>query len=332
MSDFDMQLARGVNDEYFNLAIGEAHVLQRNLKLPSRKTTRGELEYPAPQGDPMLIKEIQNLNPGMCVVITNGAKQALAAALYALHDASRHGVYHSAPYWPSFPTLAKMENLEFIHDKPKFHGWHINILTRPNNPNGYTYSGHVNCDIWDAAYASETYGFNETHAPGFKIKIESASKMFGLSGLRIGWALCYDAYTAAKMAEYVELHTSGVNVPSQRKVAACLAGMDKLQPGFDKARRELLINADIFWQELGGFVDKVEGVPATYNGMFAWFTIHNDVSLQFKQALEIAKVRLIEGTACGKPGWWRMSMAQDPDLTFQALRGIKEAIHDVKTR
>jgi len=27
------------------------------------------------------------------------------------------------------------------------------------------------------------------------------------------------------------------------------------------------------------------------------------------------------------PGFWRMSMAQDPDLTFQALNGIFKAIH-----
>src|SRR6266436_3163790 len=111
---FDMQLARGVNDGWHNLAIGEPHILQRNLVLPSRKTTRGENQYPAPQGDPLLIKEIQNLNPGLCVVITNGAKQALSAALFALHDATKHGVYHSAPYWPSFPTLANLEHLGFV--------------------------------------------------------------------------------------------------------------------------------------------------------------------------------------------------------------------------
>jgi aspartate/methionine/tyrosine aminotransferase len=325
MSDFDMMLARGVNDDWHNLALGEPHVLQRNLVLPSRKTTRGENEYPAPQGDPMLIKELQNLNPGMCVVVTNGAKQALSAALYALHDATNHGVYHSAPYWPSFPTLANLEHLGFVCDKPRFGGLYINILTRPNNPNGYV-NEYASCDIWDAAYASDLYGFSANDEPNFKIKVESASKMFGLSGSRIGWALCYDAYTASKMSEYVELHTSGVNVPSQRKVAACLANLDKLQKGFDKARRELLLNAGIFHQELGGFVDKIEGVPSNGTGMFAWFTVFPDVAVKFKQALEIAKVRLINGEACGSPGWYRMSCAQDPDVTFQALRAIKEAI------
>jgi aspartate/methionine/tyrosine aminotransferase len=275
----------------------------------------------------MLIKEIQNLNPGMCVVVTNGAKQALSAALYALHDATKHAVYHSAPYWPSFPTLANLEHLGFVCDWPRFAGLYISILTRPNNPNGYDTNGYASCDIWDAAYASDLYGFKKEDEPVYKIKIESASKMFGLSGSRIGWALCYDAYTATKMAEYVELHTSGVCVPAQRKVAACLANLDKLQTGFDKARRELLINADIFWQNLGGFVDQVEGVPDNGTGMFAWFKIYPDVSIQFVQALETAKVRLIEGAACGIPGYWRMSMAQDPDLTYQALSGIKKAIY-----
>jgi hypothetical protein len=130
------------------------------------------------------------------------------------------------------------------------------------------------------------------------------------------------------MSEYVELHTSGVCVPAQRKVAACLANLDKLQTGFDKARRELLINADIFWQNLGGFVSDVEGVPDSGTGMFAWFKIYPDVSLQFVKALETVKVRLIEGTACGRPGFWRMSMAQSNDLTFQALNGIFKAIHN----
>jgi aspartate/methionine/tyrosine aminotransferase len=325
-----MQLARGIDDDHFNLAIGEAHVLQRNLVLPSRKTTRGENLYPSPCGDSFLIKEIQNLNPGMCVVVTNGAKQALSAALYALHDATKHGVYHPAPYWPSFPTLANLEHLGFVCDKPKFSGLYIHILTLPNNPNGYVYNGYQTCDIWDAAYGSDLYGFQKEHEPGYMIKVESASKLLGLSGSRIGWAVTHDSYLASRMAEYVELHTSGVNVPSQRKVAACLANLDKLQTGLDKARRELLINAGIFWQELGGFVDKVEGVPSNGTGMFCWFTVYPDVSVQFVKALETAKVRLIEGTACGMPGWWRMSMAQDPDVTFQALRGIKEAIHSGK--
>lgn len=336
MSDFDMQLARGVNDGWYNLAIGEAHVLQRNLNLPSRKTTRGENEYPAPQGDPMLIKEIQNLNPGAHVVVANGAKQALSAALYALHTSPFYqfkNIYHTAPYWPSFPTLAKMENMQFSTKGPSspiFNHQYIHILTLPNNPDGYSaYQVPGKCDIWDAVYASETYGFRKENTPNYSIKVESASKKFGLSGLRIGWIVTPFHGLATRAAEYVELHTSGVSVPAQRKVAACLAGMDKLQSGFDKARRELLINADIFLQELGGFVDNVVGVPYNGTGMFAFFKVFPDTALQFETALETAKVRLIKGEACGytSGGWWRMSMAQDPDLTYKALNAIKKAIH-----
>lgn len=331
MSEFDMMLARGVNDGYINLAIGEAHVLQRNLVLPSRKTTRGENEYPAPQGDPMLIKEIQNLNPGAGVVVANGAKQALLATLYAyskFFPKKKRGVLHTDPYWPSFPTLSKMQELQF---KTSFCGYledFIYILTLPNNPSGYEL-GRVPafCDIWDAAYAQPVYGFDNRDTPAFGVKVESASKMFGLSGARIGWLVTYIPEIVHFAAEYVELNTSGVNVPSQRKVAACLANMDKLQKGFDKARRELLINADIFHQELGGFIDKVDGVPKNGTGMFAFFNVFPDVALQFEAALETAKVRLIKGEACGRQGWWRMSMAQDPDLTYQALNSIKKAIH-----
>lgn len=325
--EFDMQLARGVHDGY-NLAIGEAHILQKNLVLPSRKTTRGENEYPAPAGDPMLLKELKNLYPNRSVVVTNGAKQALSAALYALHDSTKHGVYHSAPYWPSFPTLAKMENLGFVCDKPRFSGLYIHILTRPNNPNGYVYKGFDDCDIFDAAYASPTYGFKEEHQPESQIMVESASKLLGLSGLRIGWAVTHNPLLAERMAKYVELHTSGVNVPSQRKVAACLAGMDKLQKGFAKARRELLVNGDILQSALGGFIDKIEGVPANGTGMFAWIRLFPDVAMQFEKALEVTKVRMIKGEACGFPGWWRISMAQTNDLTYEALDMVKKEIHN----
>lgn len=331
MSDYDMMLARGVSDGFLNIAIGENHILQKNLVLPSRKTSRGEQQYPAPQGDPILIKQLQEMNPGMCIVVANGAKQALSAALYALHDSTKHIVYHPAPYWPSFPTLAKMERLDFTSDKSIYEHLQIKVLTLPNNPNGYRPWEAPNqpvCDIWDAAYASNSlYGFQQKHEPKYKIKVESASKMLGLSGSRIGWATTYDAYLASRMSEYVELHTSGVCVPAQRKVAACLANLDKLQNGFEKSRRELLVNGDILWSALGGFVDQVEGVPDTGTGMFAWVRLFPDVALRFEKALETTKVRMIKGEACGAAGWWRISMGQLNDITYQALNAIRKEVH-----
>ena len=46
-------------------------------------------------------------------------------------------------------------------------------------------------------------------------------------------------------------------------------------PDFERsmkaARKSLLGNADLFCKKLEDFLDELQGLPANYKGMFAWF-------------------------------------------------------------
>lgn len=325
MSEYDMQLARGVHDDgWTNLAIGEPYALQDNLQ-SCYGGWNGDLTYPASQGDKWLLEELQDRYPDQHIVVANGGKQALLAALEGFSTFGYETAHHTTPYWPSFRTLAHLAGLGFTSTGP----WDTDLViaTIPNNPNGYDYrSTRSRVHLWDAAYAHPVYGFRPESAPEYTVKVESASKLFGLSSLRVGWLVTNSDIIYQRALEYVEMHTSGVSVPAQQIVADYLRFQDRLGEGYEKARRQMLINADIYWNEIGNFAEVTQGVPDNGTGMFAWFKVYPEIEKPFQSALEAAHVRVIRGEACGMPGWIRMSMAHRTDTTFQALRAIKEHV------
>src|SRR4051812_4378156 len=85
--DYFMLREHGDDDKSFNLAVGEPFFLS-NHTLPKVLGSTEEIDldptYPKLGGDADLLKELRLRHRGQHIVITNGAKQALFAALYAL--------------------------------------------------------------------------------------------------------------------------------------------------------------------------------------------------------------------------------------------------------
>ena len=149
MSEHDLQMARGAPPGGFNLAIGEPALLQKYLHFPSVKLA-GPYQYPTMDGTHSLVHELRQMHSEGEIVVANGAKQALAASLFALKtEAGRNErtVWHKPPYWPSYDSLIRMAGLRWSTcEDPN----PIKCITSPNNPNGDQCTEDYSCDIWDA--------------------------------------------------------------------------------------------------------------------------------------------------------------------------------------
>lgn len=325
----DLQMARSAEDGEINLAIGEPFFF-RKLVLDhlTYLQTRKELSYPTLGGEPELISELRRLFPQyQHFVVANGAKQAIEAAFFAFKAVERKSiVFHPVPYWPSYPTLARLQGLDFNVAGP--YEAQIYCVTSPNNPDGAQADLYKRMpDLWDAAYAQPLYGYHGV-APPHRVAIFSAAKYLGLSGLRVGWLATNEPELAAQAGYFVEITTSGVAIPSQMRVADAMSAF-RLELNsacrnerYYEARAALMTNGASFREILGDLVRDVKGVPTDGSGMFAWFCPRRPES--FARACRDAKVKVVTGEACGQPGYIRMSMGQMPEPTREALVRIRD--------
>ncbi len=327
VNDPDKQMVRTQGGDSFNLAVGEPFFIHSGRTRPEPW-----LRYPQYQGQPELLEELKKKHPGLHVVVANGAKQAILATLYA-YQLGRHfpnEIFHEAPHWPSYPTLAKLSGGSFFCHRyyPSVEGT-VTVITSPNNPDSRTFKDGDECHIWDAAYAHEVYGWNGK-APKHEVSIWSAAKLFGVSGLRVGWLVTANDRIAELAADYVEKTTSGVNVEAQLRVAEILTEIrenpEEVKDHYKEARQRLYENGYIFNQTVAPYCLQIAGLPATDVGMFAWFQPDMN-TLKFKDALAEAKILLVSGTACGMDdSWFRMSLGQTPEVLKPQLERLAEVL------
>lgn len=309
----------------FNLAIGEPHFLSKHIiNIISIVEPILEMGYPQLGGEPELIHEINHLIPEYkYIVVTNGAKQAISAALYAfkqdwvhhfkhkgqvgvLSGTGRKSVYHSAPYWPSFPTLASLMDMSF-HSSNKDY-MDIDIVTSPNNPDGTVCKDYCP-DIWDASYYNPVFPVYNRQQTKLLAQAAtfSAAKMIGTSGLRVGWLATNSEEIYKNASAYVEKSTTGVSTQAQWQISSILRHIRLFgcQELFKKATQELINNSLDFLARLDPYIDMYSGAP---EGMFAFFKV-KDLE-RFANALVESKVQMIPGKACGmkEDGWYRASL------------------------
>lgn len=330
----DHQMMRGHNDDSYNLAVGEAFFLADTLYWAHdiNPGQMGPFYYPLATGNKEILEELQLLFPGKHIVITNGGKQAIAAALYALRKAYKHysTAYHVAPYWPSYPTLIKAAKLTVEEGGDIHHNYNpLRLSTLINNPDGSV--AQEACDLLDCAYAHSVYGWNGV-MPSNKISVWSAAKLFGLAGLRIGWLVTEDPLLASQAEFFMEITTSGVSVASQVYLTRVLKyqreHVDEIKNSYNEARKILLCNGDTFNNLITPYCSIVQGVPTSGRGMFAWFKVQSELKEQFDNAVKTANIRLVTGDACGQKekGWYRISMGHRIDFTQEALGKLAEEL------
>ena len=347
-NDPDMFMVRHHTNDGHNLSVGEPAFLQHSLDFLNILEPIDNLHYPIVGGEKFLLEELHKLHPNFKhIVVTVGAKQGLLASLYALGQDYRYQtiskdrntgeelaynhivygkrlVHHPAPHWPSFPTLSKLSGMGFTSTPDAAA---IRIVTSPNNPNGKEISLNTPLDIWDAAYFNPLFPlYGHTQALNGRMAVFSAAKMFGVSAYRIGWVGTNEASLAKFAAEYVEKSTTGVCILAQNQMAGILRHIRRYGDGipeFEKARKILEQNATNLHRALDSYIDIYEGAP---KGMFAWIKAKD--AAKFANALNMAKVQVVPGLACGmtEAGWFRLSIGWQTEYLDKALIDLKKEL------
>ncbi|KAJ8771799.1 hypothetical protein K2173_026976 [Erythroxylum novogranatense] len=167
------------------------------------------------------------------IVVGTGSTQLFQAVLYALcpQDAIEPiSVVSAAPYYSSYPAITdcvKSNLYKWAGDARSFSkgGPYIELVTSPNNPDGYSRQAVVNRTggllVHDLAYYWPQYT-PITSPADHDIMLFTISKSIGHAGMRIGWAVVKDPEIAKKMVKYIELSTIGVSKDSQVRAAKVL--------------------------------------------------------------------------------------------------------------
>lgn len=319
--------------DWIDLSFGEPKVVTQALfrqinrfgdpyKMPEIRDLL-KWEYQPAAGKPDLIKILEDKYDTK-VVVGNGAKQCISACMYALKQRGYNRLYYDVPYYPGNPALSKLIDLPWGNEKDA----DSFLITTPNNPDGRNYS-NVDLIEWryrgpmihDGAYYTDIYlPDGQMALPMGDMQIFSCSKMYGLSGIRVGYAVIHNERYYQDVVNYMEMSTAGVSAPSQdivRNLELLFKEHPEYYNAFVKEARESI---RLSREELKALDPEVlELMPCQSNSMFGWFKKGP------KYNGKAAKVHMVEGEAFGQPGMIRMNIAHPPEVIREAVRRLNDA-------
>jgi aspartate/methionine/tyrosine aminotransferase len=318
--------------DWIDLSFGEPHVVMEALHAQLNRVSASfkmpdifemkQWTYQPANGTPELTKLLEEKYDAK-VVVTNGAKQALAATLYSFKQRGVNSIHFDSPYYPANPSLVKSAGLI----RAPYAEADSYLITTPNNPDGkLTHIPKIiECrakapTIHDAAYYTNIYlPEGEQTIPLGHVQVFSASKMYGLSGLRIGYAVCHNEDYYKDIVNFIELNTAGVSAPSQELMLRVETFFKKNPKYYDEFVKEARFSIKGSREELKNLDPEVLTVePCDSNSMFAWCKI--GPKLNYKAA----KVHILEGTLFGKPGYMRINIAHSHLVIREAVKRLNE--------
>ncbi len=274
------------------------------------------------------------------VIVSGGAKQSILCALMAILNPQEEVIY-PAPYWVSYPEMAKMigaigvtalpedgtfyPRLQDIEQRVGSYTKAV-IINSPNNPSGAMYSEEFISDIVGYCEKKDLYlimddiyhrlifdgrkpinVFNYAKDLSEKSKIivvNGISKMYAMTGFRIGWAVGNKKIIEA-MTNIQGHQTSGPSVVLQLAAVGALNG---IQSGVENLRVTLENNRNVMIDQLRSF----EGVKVTKpDGTFyclADFSVYNNSSNKLSEYLiDKVQVLTVPGAEFGMEGYLRLS-------------------------
>jgi aspartate aminotransferase len=327
----------------------------------------GEIRYAPADGLPALKKAIlryteeyygQTLAP-QNVIASSGAKQSIMTLLYAILEPKDEVVY-PAPYWVSYPEMAKLAGGVGVAVLPEDGSFQPSvpdvadrvgsytkavILNSPNNPSGVMYSKDFIAemvefcekrDLWlvmddlynrlvfDGQKAPNPYDFAKDKGPSSKlVVVQGVSKMYAMTGFRIGWALGNREVVEA-MANIQGHQTSGPVTVSQWAAVGALSGV---QTSIESLRLTLENQRNLMVERLSA----IPGVRVTKpNGTFYCFP---DFTAYMKDSQKLAELLLervrvvtVPGKEFGMEGHLRLSYCGTVKEIMDGVERIKWAL------
>lgn len=324
----------------------------------------GEIRYAPADGIPALKKAIihyteehyNRLVEPENVMASGGAKQAIMVALQAILNPQEEVIY-PAPYWVSYPEMAKLcgaigvpvlpEDGTFyprIQDIEQKVGSYTKavIINSPNNPTGAMYSEEFIANVVDLCEKRDLYLIMDDiyHRLIFDnrrpincyeyakdlsensklIVINGISKQYAMTGFRIGWAVANKKLIEV-MTNIQGHQTSGPSVVLQKAAVGALNG---IQSSVENLRVTLENNRNVMIENLNSF----EGIKVTKpDGAFYCFA---DFSVYGKESTKISEflinkvlVLAVPGVEFGMEGYLRMSFCG-------SIKDITEGVERMK--
>jgi aspartate aminotransferase len=327
----------------------------------------GEIRYAPADGLPALKKAIlryteenygQMLAP-QNVIVSSGAKQSIMNLLYTILEPKDEVVY-PAPYWVSYPEMAKLAGGVGVAVTPEDGSFQPSvpdiadnvgsytkaiILNSPNNPSGVMYSRDFVAEIvafcekknlwlvmddlynrlvFDGRKAPNPFEFAKVTGEASKlVVVQGVSKMYAMTGFRIGWALANREVVEA-MTNIQSHQTSGPVTVSQWAAIGALSGV---QTSIESLRLTLENQRNVMLERL----KTIPGVRVTKpNGTFYCFP---DFSAYAKDSQKLAELLLervrvvtIPGKEFGMDGHLRLSYCGTIKEIMDGLERIKWAL------
>ncbi len=293
------------------------------------------------------------------VVVTVGAKQALALACLALLEAGDEALIPH-PAWPSFAAMVRLAGAVPVPvpTLPE-RGWRpdpaavaaawtartrLLVLASPHNPTGATLAQHEvdalvevalargGAVLSDETYAAFFWGGEPPGsalpwvalAPGRVAVASSVSKAFGMTGWRVGWLLAAEPLVSA-VARLAAHTTTCAPAAGQLAAAAALADAGRWEAAARerlRPRREALVAA---LEELPG-VRLIPPAGALYAFPLLDPPPAGGTEALARRLLEDHRVAVVPGEAFGAPGALRISFAVPEGVLGAALPRLVSAL------
>jgi aspartate aminotransferase len=293
------------------------------------------------------------------VIVSSGAKQSIMNLLYAILEPKDEVIY-PAPFWVSYPEMAKLaggvgvavtpEDGSFqpsVPDIAESVGSYTKaiILNSPNNPSGVMYSRDFVAEIvafcekknlwlvmddlynrlvFDGKKAPNPYEFAKVTGEASKlVVVQGVSKMYAMTGFRVGWALGNREVVEA-MTNIQGHQTSGPVTVSQWAAIGALSGV---QTSIESLRLTLENQRNVMLERLrtipGVRVTKPDGTFYCFPDFSAY---QKDSQKLAELLLERVRVVTVPGKEFGMEGHLRLSYCGTIKDIMDGLERIKWAL------
>jgi aspartate aminotransferase len=287
------------------------------------------------------------------VIVSSGAKQSIMTLLYAILEPKDEVVF-PAPYWVSYPEMVKLaggvpvavvpEDGSFVPTVPDIAdrvGSYTKavILNSPNNPSGVMYPADFVAEmvefcekknlwlvmddlynrlVFDGQKAPNPYEYSKQVPDQSKlVVVQGVSKMYAMTGFRIGWALANREVTEA-MTNIQGHQTSGPVTVSQWAAIGALSGV---QTAIESLRLTLENQRNVMVERL----ETISGIHVTKpNGTFYCFP---DFSAYMKDSQKLAELLLDRVRVVAVPG---KEFGMDGHLRLSYCGTIKDIMDGVE--
>ena len=293
------------------------------------------------------------------IIVSAGAKQSVYNILYSILN-PQDEVIILAPYWVSYPEMVRMVYGVPVIVTPEDGGFYPRmedvlkavssytkaiIINSPNNPSGVVYADEFIAQIieycekkgiyvimddiyhrlifdgkkWPACYRFTKKDLESSHI----IVVNGVSKLYGMTGFRIGWAIAPRELVAI-MTNVQGQITTTVSVLLQAAAEGALTG---LQSHIDTLRMTLENNRDVMMQELNSFSGvKITKPNGTYYCLPDFRAYTNDSVKLSQMLLKKALVVAVPGKEFGMEGHLRLSYAGSIKDVTEGVSRIKWAL------